>query len=329
MAIVDYAEWFRQQMQRQGMGGMPGATGSLATPGTYQGGYKPEKWGEQRKELVQTGTGALQGAAQGASAGASAGPKGAVIGAIVGGTLGATKGIAREAREGWDAAKAGDSQSITQNPWMYANPAFVVTAPLAGWSLARRKLGLSKDVDPLDWTVRGIRDVFGGPQTRIEEKRWDRLKEFGFQVPKWAEGERNKKFDVVRKELPPDFVGYDAEGNWVNNKFARSRNEADLTPTDISQSAAMFENFGKVYQAASQQTKDAMANIALQNKLIQEQKGTLNIAWNEDAYKQAADILMQDKQAQDYMAKQPKQYVSPFVFNEQTNRFEDTRTQPK
>lgn len=313
MAIVDYAEWFRQQQQRQGMGGMPGAVGSLTSPGTYQG-YKPEKWGEQRKELLQTGTGALQGAAQGAAAGASAGPKGAIIGAIVGGTLGASKGMAREAREGWDAAKAGDSQSIAQNPWLYVTPAAMFTAPLAGWSLARRKLGLSKDVDPLDWTVRGIRDVFGGAQTRIEEKRWDRLKDYGFQVPKWAQGDRSKKFDVVRQDLPPDYVGYDKEGNWVNNKFAQTRSEADLTPTDVAQSAAMFENFGKPYEAASQQTKDAMANIALQNKLIQEQKGTLDIAWNQDLYKQASDILMQDKQAQDYLAKQPRMYVSKLKF---------------
>lgn len=326
MAIVDYAEWFRQEMQRRGMGGMPGAVGSRIAPGTYQGGYKPEKWSEQRKEMIRTGTETLSGAAQGASVGSVVPGVGTAIGAAVGAGLGAARGMAKEAKEGVKAFKEGDSKSLSRNPWLYTNP---YTAPLAVWSNVRRGIGLSKDWDPLDWAARGGKELFGGPQTRIEEKRWDRLKDYGFQVPKWAQGDRSKKFDVYRKDLPPDFVGYDKDGNWVNNKFARTRNEADLTATDISQSAAMYENFGKVYEAASQQAKDAMAALALQNNLIQEQKGTLNIAWNDELYQKAADILMQDKQAQEYMATQPKEYVSPFVFNEQTQRFEDTRTQPK
>lgn len=312
MPIVDYAEWFRQQQQRQGMGGMPGATGSLISPGAYKG-YQPEGWKEQRGELLQMGKEGLSGAAQGASAGASAGPKGAIIGAAIGGALGMSKGAAKGAREAWDAAKAGDTKGFYSNmlPFLGAVPGVSPYAIGGGYLFSKI---LPEKYNPAALPVKAIQELFGGPQTKIEEKRWDRLKDYGFEVPKWASGDKELKFDAFRQDLPPDYVGYDKAGNWVNNKFARTRNEADLTATDVSQSAAMAETFGLPYQKASQQTKDAMANIALQNRLIQEAKGTMNIAWDQDKYKQAADILMQDKGAQQYLASQPRQYVSKLKF---------------
>ena len=310
MPMVDYAEWHRREMARKRATGVPGAVGSSTAPGVYSGGYKPESWGKQRGELVETGLGGLKGAAQGAAAGASAGPKGAIIGAAIGGTLGVAQGMAREARQGWDAFKQGDSQSLSRNPWMYTTPAAIVTAPLAVLSLARQGLGLSKDWDPLDWAARGGKELFGGPQTRIEEKRWDRLKRYGFNVPKWVD-DKSKKFDVYRKDLPPDFVGYDKEGNWVNNKFAKTRSEKDLTGGDLGQSAAMYETFGNMWDAASQDTKKAIGDLALGNNMVKEFRGTIDIGWDENTLAKAQEILNRDPGVQEAIKNAPKQYVLP------------------
>lgn len=299
MPIVDYAEWFRQQQQRQGMGGMPGAVGTPIAPGTYQPEYKRKGWGEVDKEFTQNTMSTAQGAATGYAVGGK-------VGAVVGATVGAAPGWARSARGSWDAAKEGDVQGVKRelgavSPYMY----------LQG-RLHKYRIG-GDYLDPAYYLTKTIQELWGGPQTRIEEKRWERLKDYGFTVPAWV-SDRSKKFDVYRKDLAPDFVGYDPQGNWVNNKFAQSRSEADLTATDVSQTAAMPEAFGMAYEKASQQTKDAMANIAVQNKLINEQKGTLGINWDENTYKQASDILMQDKGVQDYMSKQPRTYVSKLKF---------------
>lgn len=307
MPMVDYAEWHRREMARKRATGVPGAVGSSSAPGIYQPEYKPESWSEQRKELIETGMGGLKGAAQGAATGASAGPKGAIIGAAIGGVLGSARGYAKEAKEGVKAFKEGDSESLSTNLLMYTNP---LTAPLAGWSFTRRKLGLSKDVDPLDWGTRIGKELLGGAQTKIEEKRWDKLKRYGFNVPKWVDDE-SKKFDVYRKDLPPDFVGYDKEGNWVNNKFAKSRSEKDLTGGDLGQSAAMYETFGGMWDAASQDTKKAIGDLALGNNMVKEFKGTIDIGWDENTLAKAQEILNRDPGVQEAIKNAPKQYVLP------------------
>lgn len=289
MPYIDYAEWYRQQQKLQGNTGSPYAAGGLRPEDRYQG-YRPESWGEQRKELIETGMGGLKGAAQGAAAGASAGPKGAIIGAAVGGVLGSAKGYAKEAKEGVKAFKEGDSESLSTNLLMYTNPFAFVTAPLAGWSFTRRKLGLSKDVDPLDWATRIGKEMFGGAQTKIEEKRWDKLKEYGFEVPAWVK-DKAKKPGVYRKEFGENFIGTDAEGNAVNNKFAKSRNEADLTANDIKDFASNYETFGKIYGQATDEEKRRIMQIAIDNKLIQEARGTVQVNWTDDTIKQATDIL--------------------------------------
>lgn len=296
MPYVDYAEWYRQQQKLQGNTGSPYAAGGVNPADRYQG-YKPEGWSEQRGELIRTGTETLSGAAQGASVGSVIPGVGTVIGGAVGGALGAARGMAKEAREGIQAYKQGDSESLSRNPWLYlssaATPFMPGLGPMAGaWSIARRKLGLSKDVDPLDWSARIGKELFGGAQTKIEEKRWDKLKDYGFEVPAWVK-DKAKKPGVYRKEFGEDFIGTDAEGNPVNNKFAKSRNEADLTANDIKDFASNYETFGDVYAKATDEEKKRIMQIALDNKLIQEARGTVQVNWNEDTLKQATDILAQ------------------------------------
>lgn len=286
MPYVDYAEWYRQQQKLQGNTGSPYAAGGVRLEDRYQG-YKPESWSEQRREMIRTGTETLSGAAQGASVGSVVPGVGTAIGAAVGAGIGAARGMAKEAKEGIKAFKEGDSESLSRNPWLYTNPH---TAPLAVWSNVRRAIGLSKDWDPLDWGTRIGKELLGGAQTKIEEKRWDKLKDYGFEVPAWVK-DKAKKPGVYRKEFGEDFIGTDAEGNAVNNKFAKSRNEADLTANDIKDFASNYEVFGDIYAKATDEEKKRIMQIALDNKLIQEARGTVQVNWNDETLKQATDIL--------------------------------------
>lgn len=286
MPYVDYAEWYRQQQRLQGNAGSPYAAGGLRPEDRYQG-YKPESWSEQRQEMIRTGTETLAGAAQGAAVGSVVPGVGTAIGAAVGAGLGAARGMAKEAKEGIKAFKEGDSQSLSRNPWLYTSP---YTTHLAVWSNVRRAIGLSKDFDPLDWGARIGKELLGGAQTKLEEKRWDKLKEYGFEVPAWVK-DKAKKPGVYRKEFGEDFIGTDAEGNAVNNKFAKSRNEADLTANDIKDFASNYETFGKIYGQATDEEKRRIMQIAIDNKLIQEAKGTVQVNWTDDTIKQATDIL--------------------------------------
>jgi hypothetical protein len=187
---------------------------------------------------------------------------------------------------------------------------FYLNAKMGGESVLE-KMGAPSWTNPMTLAVKGVAELFGGPRTRIEQDRWKRLKGYGFEIPKWVEGDKSKKFDVYRKDLPPDYVGYDSQGNWVNNRFAKTRSEADLTGKDLDQTAAMYESFGKVWDAASEDSKKAIGDLALNNNLVREYKGTVDINWDSDTLTRANEILMNDPSVKGFMAKQPKQYVVP------------------
>lgn len=298
MPMADYAEWYRREQARKGQTGVPGAVGSGTAPGVYQPEYKRKGWGEVDKEFTQNTMSTAQGAASGYAVG---GP----IGAVVGATVGAAPGGARSARGSWDAAKEGDVQGVKRelgavSPYMY----------LQG-RLHKYRIG-GDYLDPAYYVTKTIQELWGGPRTRIEEKRWERLKNYGFNVPKWVqEGDKSKKFDAYRKDLPPDYIGYDSQGNWVNNKFAKSRAESDLTGTDLSQSAAMYETFGSMLDKASPETKKAIGDVVLGAKQVQEFKGTLDVRWDENTLSQAQNILNADPGVQEAIRNAPKQYVLP------------------
>ncbi|MGA1023208.1 MAG: hypothetical protein ACO3S8_00720 [Aquiluna sp.] len=302
MPEVDYRTWYKYQQQRAAEG-----KPTDIQPEYGPVGYQPESWKEQRGELLRTGKEGLQGAAQGASIGANFGPKGALIGGAIGAGVGLARGYINEAKEGIEAYKEGDSQSLSRNPLIYMNP---FTAPAAAWSVARRQLGLSKDWDPLDWGARAARELFGGSRTNIESKRWERLKEAGFDVPKWVDQGKQAKFDVERKDLGEDFVGYDPQGNWVNNKFAKSRDEKDLTAQDLQQYAVMPETFGSLWQGASQEARDQVANMAITDAKIRERLGTLEMEWTPENLKMAQDVLAQSIE-QDPNVQQRRFWVPP------------------
>ena len=129
------------------------------------------------------------------------------------------------------------------------------------------------------------------PQTQVEEGRWKDLGDDGYPIPDWVKNgvDIKAKGAGSRPDLEADFVGYaptegDAvgfghvpSGTWVNNKFAQSRNEADLRPEDIWGYAAMPELFGKDYMATSEANRRAISQKALDLGLVDEHHGTIDI----------------------------------------------------
>jgi hypothetical protein len=129
------------------------------------------------------------------------------------------------------------------------------------------------------------------PKTQVEDKRWRALARRGFDVPQWVKQGIDIKDSGFRQDLAPDFVGYDEQGAWVNNKFAKSRKESDLTEQDISQYAVMPETFGSLWVDSDDQSKFQVANLARENNLLREHHGTLDINWTPRLLRQAQDIL--------------------------------------
>ena len=129
------------------------------------------------------------------------------------------------------------------------------------------------------------------PQTKVEESRWRDLGDQGFGVPDWvANGtDINAKGAGARRDLAADFIGLaptageavgfgaSPAGSWVNNKFAESRDVADLTAKDIWGYAALPELFGKDYVTTSEANREAIAAKALELGLVSEGKGTIDI----------------------------------------------------
>lgn len=292
MPTINYADWYRQEQERirQQRGLMqPTALGQ----GQY--GYQPISGSEARQRergfYTDVGLAAAQGYASGGQAGA-----------ILNAAIAAAPGIARAGRESWDAAKAGSVEGVRRSIKPIAPGAVYIEKGL-------EKVGFPTWASPTRIATKVIKNLFGGSVTDIEKKRWERLKSYGFDVPKPNPGDtKDAGLKGEDKTLAKDFVGYNEQGKWVNNKFANSREEADLKAQDIQDFATNFETFGKPYQVLSPEKRQQMMDIALQNNLVREQKGTVDIAWTPETYRKAQDILMGDKAVQDYLASQPDIY---------------------
>lgn len=155
--------------------------------------------------------------------------------------------------------------------------------------------------------------LFSPRPKNYEKERWDRLRKYyGFDMPKpdWVDT-KDAALKAQDKTLAKDFVGYNEQGKWVNNKFANSGLDTDLKPQDIQEFATNFETFGKEYQVLPEEKRLQMMDIALKNNLVREQKGTVDIAWTPETYQQAASILYNDPNVQNWQANQPKMYQSP------------------
>lgn len=123
-------------------------------------------------------------------------------------------------------------------------------------------------------------------QWKTEKKKLQKLQKGGTFVPEALLAQMltrgRSKAELIRQDLAPDFVGRDAGGNWANNVFAQSRNEADLRPEDIVGYAAFAEKdkdwFNKPLDA-----RLAEAKKALDAGAVREAKGSISVDWNKIA----------------------------------------------
>lgn len=271
---MSYADWYRQQQQNLL------AQNQMRTPGGVQPaqyGYQAPRFGQIESEMGAHTLGTAEEAAKGYATGGK-------IGAIVGAIKGAAPGWSRAARRGWDAAKQGDAEGISRS--------LAPVSPIAYLDAKLMDAGMPSWMSPSWYVGKAVGRIMGGTAPNIEKERWKRLKAYGFDVPKpeWVDT-KDAALKAQDKTLAKDFVGYDEQGKWVNNQFANSGKDADLKPQDIFEFATNYETFGEEYGNLPEQEKLRLMQIALDNNLVKEQGGTVDISWTPETFQQASDIL--------------------------------------
>lgn len=132
---------------------------------------------------------------------------------------------------------------------------------------------------------------------KTEGNRLKKLSENGVDIPEALRGpmtqQRGRKTsDLIRKDLPADFIGKDARGNYVNNKFATSRKESDLKPEDIWGYSAFLEKYGNDWLGKfNEDQRRKVAQEALDQGAVNEHHGTIDIKWNPDLESRINGIL--------------------------------------
>ena len=279
MPLVDYATWYREQQALRERN--PNLNlGPIGTQGIQEyEGYQAPRFGQIDKDAAKYNLDVLKAGAQGYVAG---GP----IGAAISAAIAAAPQVIKSGKQAWEAAKTGDPRAVSRS-----------LAPVSPVLYLHEKSGLPSWTNPVYFSTKLIGELFGGPRTQVEEKRWDALKKAGFDVPKWVAEGKDIKDTGFRQDLDQNFVGFDEKGEWVNNKFAKSRNESDLTAKDINQYAVMPETFGSMWKTAADETKEKVANLAIEGGAkLREHHGTLDIQWKPETLKMAQDILAGDFQ---------------------------------
>ena len=323
MPYIDYAEWFRREQKRreqqqpvgvplqsqiqtqtqpmpqaQTQAQMPTRSPSGAGVGPDTG-YKSPRFGQIESEMGDYTKDVAIAAAEGYA-------KGGKVGAVINTVKTSAPYIARAGRRAWDAAKTGNAQNVSRS--------LAPVAPLFYGVAKLEKAGLpSWLVNPTWGGTKIISRIMGGTAPNLEKERWKRLeKYYGFTglKPEWVDT-KDAALKAQDKTLGADYVGYNDKGQWVNNKFANSGKDADLKAQDIQQFATNFETFGKEYSALPEEKKLQMMDIALRNGLVTEQKGTVDINWTPETYQEAANILFNDPNVQQFQAEQPRVYRSP------------------
>ena len=324
MPYIDYAEWFRREQKRrqqqqpvgvppqsqvqtqtqtqpmpqaQTQAQMPTRSPSGAGVGPDTG-YKSPRFGQIESEMGDYTMDVAEAGAKGYVSGGS-------VGAVVNATIAAAPTFARAGRRAWDAAKEGDAEGISRS--------LAPVSPIAYLDAKLLDAGMPSWMSPSWWVGKSVGRIMGGTAPNLEKERWNRLeKYYGFTglKPEWVDT-KDAALKAQDKTMSKDFVGYNDKGQWVNNKFANSGKDADLKAQDIQQFATNFETFGKEYSVLPEEKKLQMMQIALNNGLVREHRGTVDIAWTDETYQQAADILFNDPSVQQFQAEQPRVYRSP------------------
>jgi hypothetical protein len=224
------------------------------------------------------GMGALKtGAEQGANAANAANAANTANSASTGISAGTALGYAGAAYGGYQAF-----EGARQGNWLQA-----------GLGNAAAAAPLLMGAGPVGWAIlaasligTGVGALKQKSRTKVEDARYKALKKAG--IPGFTEERKftNKSWnDQIRKDLAPDFVGRDSAGNWVNNKFAKSKQETDLTPDDIIPYSAFGEQFGSSWYGADEAKRKELAQKILDAQALREHHGTLDVKWNPEILK--------------------------------------------
>jgi hypothetical protein len=233
MPYVSYQDWWRERHKPNQYGVIPPPVGAPVESSVYQA-PQINSFGDTAKEqtpgLINAGIGAAAGYAAG-------GPVGAAIAAA--------PGIVQSTITGWKASREAQKQGDV-------------------WGAVKAN-GLNNFLFPGQFLL----PVYGAllsrqPQTQVEEKRWNKLRDAGFEIPAWVKDGTDIKDPHAgyNDKLAADHVGMTDQG-WNNNKFAQSRNEADLRPEDLLGYAAPVEAFGASWTKADEGTRKSILQQAL------------------------------------------------------------------
>ncbi len=154
-------------------------------------------------------------------------------------------------------------------------------APLGPWGIAGGAAlgGLSGFLNP----------TWNPDRWDTERKRLKDLKDKGINVPQSlidnAPTRGRSVEELLNNRYANDFIGTGNNNEWVNNKFAQSRDVKDLRPEDVLNYSAFAEKTPNWFDASLEQRKQ-IAKFALDNGLIDEGRGTIELGQSPeyDAY---------------------------------------------
>lgn len=182
--------------------------------------------------------------------------------------------------------------------------------------------------------VLGIDRPFQKIDTAKEEKRLSKLRDEGrYNGEIRAEdrsGEQQFK-DNLDRGIAEDFVGFTPEGEWVNMKFAKSRDVKDLRPTDITGYAAFFEKYDD-WINKTQEEKESIAQQYLDAGAVSEEGGTIYLddkKFNDKKPVANVGLLANaDKQAENKAEGTPGRRPGK-NWNAAKGKYEDIRQKPR
>jgi hypothetical protein len=128
---------------------------------------------------------------------------------------------------------------------------------------------------------------------QTESKRAQALKEKGVQwdFNQETPSKGRSKEELTNQSLPKDFIGFDDQGNWVNNKFANDRNESGSKGEDWVGYSAWGEKLGNDWmQKLNHDQRVAIANKAVERNAIDEHHGTMDVREDAELNKYIEDV---------------------------------------
>lgn len=146
---------------------------------------------------------------------------------------------------------------------------------------------------------------------KTEGSRLKKLIDAGIDIPEQFRGAMyqtrgRKKSELINPYLPKDFMGNTPQYGWVNNKFADSRNEADLRPDDIIGYSAFFQKYGNDWLGKfNDQERRAIAQKALDRGAVREHHGTIDVNWSPELDAEANALVGKKITPQGQIATRP------------------------